>query len=67
MVGLLIEDTVLGSLMPGWKGIWDRSRVKGFEMVLSYEDLDSFGQGHINGIEGAVTSPARVDRGVGRC
>ncbi|GMP84705.1 hypothetical protein CsSME_00038130 [Camellia sinensis var. sinensis] len=65
MVGLLMEGAILGSIMPGWKAIRERLRVKGFEMALSYEDLESFRQGHVNGIEGATTSPGSFDRGVG--
>ncbi|GMP82050.1 hypothetical protein CsSME_00036522 [Camellia sinensis var. sinensis] len=67
MAGLLMEGTVLGSIILGLKWIRERLRVKEFEMALSYENLESFGQGHVKGIEGAVTSPGRIDRGVGRC
>ncbi|GMP41514.1 hypothetical protein CsSME_00011592 [Camellia sinensis var. sinensis] len=67
MASLLMEGTVLGSIIPRWKGIRKRPRVKGFEIALPYEDLESFRHGHVKGIESAVTNPDRIDRGVDRC
>jgi len=62
-----MEGVILGSIMPGWKAIRKRSKVKGFEVALSHEDLESFRQGHVKGIEDAVTNPGSIDRRVGRC
>ncbi|GMP80667.1 hypothetical protein CsSME_00035684 [Camellia sinensis var. sinensis] len=67
MAELLMEGAILGSIMPGWKAIRERPKVKGFEVALSYKDLKSFRQGHVKGIEDVVTSPGSSDRRVGRC
>ncbi|GMP25955.1 hypothetical protein CsSME_00002597 [Camellia sinensis var. sinensis] len=64
---LLMEGAILDSIILSWKAIRKRSTIKGFEMALSYEDLESFRQGHVKGIEDAVTSLGSIDRRVGRC
>ncbi|GMP34856.1 hypothetical protein CsSME_00007554 [Camellia sinensis var. sinensis] len=67
MTELLMEGAILGSIMLGWKVIRERLKVKGFEVALSHEDLESFRQGHVKGIEDVVTNLGNIDRRVGRC
>ncbi|GMP34799.1 hypothetical protein CsSME_00007522 [Camellia sinensis var. sinensis] len=67
MIELQMEGAILGSIMPGWRAIRERLKVKGFEVALSHEDLESFRQGHVKRIEDAVTSLGNIDRKVGRC
>ena len=67
MAELLMEGAILGRIVPGWKALRERLKIKGFEVALSHEDLESFRQGHVKGIEGAVTSFGSIDRRVGRC
>ena len=77
MTGLLMEGTVLGSIMRSRNRIRERPRLKGFEMALSYKDLESFGQRHVEGMEDPLTSglvlqslwifTGRTSKGLGRC